>query len=178
MWFGSLLSGLKPSPFPQLLPLHPPQALHLAGDKCSSFDSFEKMALLAIASLASVGFTTDLEALLISSGVEAGFRKYLTDLDINDLLDLVPLANTDKCFEKVLGDAGLEDPPREKVKARKCWFLAREARDQRRAAAPSGSGSNAVIAASDDSPLGHGIVESLRDGFHLKHAFYCPEDVF
>ena len=129
------------------------------------------MSVLALAAAASVGFTTDLEALLLSSGVEAGFRKYLTELDIKDILDLALLANTDERFEKVLADAGLDDKPREKVKARKAWFLAREARDQRTAAAASGAGSNADVA-SDDSPLGHGIVQSLRDGFHGKHAFH------
>ena len=108
---------------------------------------------------------------MLSSGVEAGFRKYLTELDIKDILDLALLANTDERFEKVLADAGLDEKPREKVKARKAWFLAREARDQRTAAAASGAGSNADVA-SDDSPLGHGIVQSLRDGFHGKHAFH------
>ena len=127
--------------------------------------------MLAIAEVAAVGFTTDLEALLNTANAGAGFRDYLKELEVRDILDLALLASTDDKFDKVLTDAELDDKPREKVKARKAWFLAREARDQRTAAAASGGG-GAVGASNDDGPLGHGIVTSLRDGFFKKHNYH------
>ena len=129
-----------------------------------------EMSQLAIASTATVGFTPDLSALLTSKGVGPLFTKYLEECGVQDILDLALLASTDELFEKVLADADIVDKPRDSLKAKKAWYFAREARNQRDAA---GSTSSAVATTvSDDGPLSHGIVESLRDGFKDGHKFH------
>ena len=129
------------------------------------------MAMMAIAGPTTEGFTPDLAALLIQTQVGPLFTAYLkTELEIQDVMDLALLASDEAAFNVVMIEAKIADAPREKVKARKAWTMAREARDQRNVSA--GPASGAAASAADDGPLAHGVVESLRDAFVLKHQFH------
>ena len=123
---------------------------------------------MVLATTATKGFTADLAALVSTTGLGPVFTKYLEECEVRDVLDVASLASSEERFEKVLEDAEIGDKPREAIKARKLWFLAKEAKSSRETCASN----PAAAAVSDESPLAPGVVESLRDNFAKTHNFH------
>ena len=120
---------------------------------------------IILAGAATTAPTKDLLAIFGACKVGPKFVEYCASACIEDVLALALCAPSQERFDElVCKEAEILDLPRERNEA---WYLACEARDERKASATCGS-----AAVDDDQPLAIGVLEHLRDAWHDRYRFH------